>query len=400
MEGIMEQKISQRRYDLDWLRVVAILAIFIFHNGRFFDTGGWHVKNPVTYPGMDYLTGFLGSWIMPIIFIISGASLFFGLGKGGFGRFLKDKVLRLLVPLAVGAFTHVSLQVYLERQTQGGFSGSYFQFLPHYFEGLYAFGGNFAWMGLHLWYLEILFLFSLIFYPLLRWLKNGSGQRLLNGLGSLLAKPGAVALLAVPGTLLYATLDPRGFEGMRDFGGWPLLVYVFYFLAGFQIIAHAGLQDSIKRQRWFTLAAAAVTSVATIALNITAGEAPYGSLNYTLTEASYSLMSWSILLAFLGFAFQHLNLRSPFLQYANEAVLPFYIMHQTVILGLGYFVVQTDLPAWLKYGITSVCSLIVILGLYELLVRRWNVLRVLFGMKPQVRPAVERARTVVGSKAV
>ncbi len=394
----MEQKISQRRYDLDWLRVIAILAVFLFHNGRFFDTGGWHVKNPVTYPGMDYFTGFLGSWIMPIIFLISGASLFYGLGKGGFGKFLKDKVLRLLVPLAVGAFTHASLMVYLERHTQGGFSGSYFQFLPHYFEGFYAFGGNFAWMGLHLWYLEVLFLFSLIFYPLLRWLKNGSGQRLLNGLGSLLAKPGAVALLAVPGTLLYATLNPRGYAGMRDFGGWPLPVYVFYFLAGFQIIAHAGLQNRIKQQRWLSLAAVGITSVATIALNI-GGDAPFGSLAYTLTEASYSLMSWSILFTLLGFGFQHLTFSNPFLKYANEAVLPFYIMHQTVILGLGYFVVQTGLPAWLKYGITSVCSFIVIMGLYELLVRRWNVLRVLFGMKPVARPAAVKTPQMVDNRA-
>lgn len=396
----MERKSSLRRYDLDWLRVIAILAVFFFHNGRFFDTGGWHVKNPITYSGMDYFTGFLGSWIMPIIFIISGASLFYGLGKGGFGKFLKDKVLRLLVPLAVGAFTHVSLMVYLERHTQGGFRGSYFQFLPHYFEGFYAFGGNFAWMGLHLWYLEILFLFSLIFYPLLRWLKIGSGQRVLNGLGNLLARPGAVALLAVPGTILYATLSPRGYAGLRDFGGWPLPVYAFYLLAGFQIIAHAGLQDSIKRQRWFALAAALITLVSTIAANITGGaDAPFGSLPNMLAQASYSLLSWSILLPLLGFGFQHLTFSNPFLKYANEAVLPFYIMHQTVIIGLGYFVVQTDLPAWLKYGITSICSFIVIMGLYELLVRRWNVLRVLFGMKPLAKTAAVKALQTANNRA-
>jgi hypothetical protein len=121
---------------------------------------------------------------------------------------------------------------------------------------------------------------------------------------------------------------------------------------------------------------------------------------YTLTETSYSLMSWSILLTLLGFAFQHLTFSNPFLKYANEALLPFYILHQTVILGLGYFVVQTDLPAWLKYGITSLSSFIVIVGLYELLVRRWNVLRVLFGMKPAARLAVERPQAMVGHKAV
>jgi peptidoglycan/LPS O-acetylase OafA/YrhL len=40
---------TQRRYDLDWLRVFAILAVFFYHSARFFDLGGWHIKNAVTY---------------------------------------------------------------------------------------------------------------------------------------------------------------------------------------------------------------------------------------------------------------------------------------------------------------------------------------------------------------
>ena len=91
---------SQRRYDLDWLRVLVILVVFVFHTGRFFDTMDWHVKNPARYAVMDLWTGFLASWMMPIIFVISGASLFYALGKhlsgkfGGAIPFIKDKVLR------------------------------------------------------------------------------------------------------------------------------------------------------------------------------------------------------------------------------------------------------------------------------------------------------------------
>jgi hypothetical protein len=60
--------------------------------------------------------------MMPLMFVISGASLFYALGKGGFGKFLTDKVLRLLVPLFVGALTHLSLQSYLWDKTHGLFS--------------------------------------------------------------------------------------------------------------------------------------------------------------------------------------------------------------------------------------------------------------------------------------
>jgi peptidoglycan/LPS O-acetylase OafA/YrhL len=36
---------KERRYDIDWLRVIAMLAIFFYHCARFFGTEGWHLKN-------------------------------------------------------------------------------------------------------------------------------------------------------------------------------------------------------------------------------------------------------------------------------------------------------------------------------------------------------------------
>ena len=153
----MDTKNTQRRHDLDWLRVLSILTVFIYHSTRFFNLENWHVKNSVTYFWVEVWNAFATNWMMPLIFVISGASIFYALGKGGFGKFLKDKVLRLLVPLLVGAFTHASLQVYLDRLTHGQFSGSYFEFLPLYFHGVYDDGdptaGNFAFHGMHLWYL-------------------------------------------------------------------------------------------------------------------------------------------------------------------------------------------------------------------------------------------------------
>jgi peptidoglycan/LPS O-acetylase OafA/YrhL len=53
----MESKLSPRRYDLDWLRVLAIVMVFVAHCGRFFDAEDWHVKNAVTYPALDMVAG-------------------------------------------------------------------------------------------------------------------------------------------------------------------------------------------------------------------------------------------------------------------------------------------------------------------------------------------------------
>ncbi len=100
----MTIQVSQttRRHDLDWLRVITIITVFIFHTGRFFDEGGWHVKNLIQTEGFQDLTDLLVIWIMPIMFVISGAAIHYGFKKEQIGKFLKDKVLRLLVPTGRG----------------------------------------------------------------------------------------------------------------------------------------------------------------------------------------------------------------------------------------------------------------------------------------------------------
>lgn len=367
---------TQRRYDLDWLRVLAILVVFIYHSFRFFNLGDWPIKNATTYAGVSLGLRFTESWMMPLIFLVSGASVFFAIGKGGPGRFVKDKVLRLLVPLLVGAFSHASLQVYLERLTHGQFHGSYWQFLPHYFDGLYMEGGsgNFAWMGIHLWYLLVLFVFSLLLWPLLYWLKGGGlhrqahrGARALHRLGDLLAWPGAVYLLALPTIALENALD-SGAAG-PEWGGWSMPQYLWFFVAGFVLISHPRLLQRICQLRWVSLALGAALVGVSLAFS---GE----------IDAHADLGSWCWTLAILGFGFKHLNYSTPFVRYANEAVLPFYVLHQTVLLSVGYFVVQWAVPDVLKYVLIAPTSFIIIVGLYDSLVRRNNLLRILFGMKP------------------
>jgi hypothetical protein len=92
-----------------------------------------------------------------------------------------------------------------------------------------------------------------------------------------------------------------------------------------------------------------------------------------------------LILTILGFGMKHLTFSTPFLKYANEAVLPFYVLHQTVLLGMGYFIVQWQIPDLAKFLFIASSSFGIIMGLYEYLIRRVNILRILFGMKPQTR---------------
>ena len=241
-----------RRYDLDWLRMLAILAVFLYHSARFFDLEDWNVKNATTYFGVEVVKMFVALWGMPLIFVISGASTFYALRPHGAGKFVKDRALRLLVPLIAGIFTHVMVQVYVERVSHGQFSGTFFEFIPHYFNGLYGFGGNLAWMGLRLWYLEILFVFSVLLLPLFQWLKHGAGRRVLRGLAEFSAKPLAVYVLALPIIVLLSAIDPDSFIGLLEIGNWRLVIYIVFFGYGFVLTAHEDVSQMIKRQRWLS----------------------------------------------------------------------------------------------------------------------------------------------------
>ena len=165
-----------RLYYLDWLRVLAFTAVFFYHCGRFFNAGEWHIKNSTNSTVLDSVMSFFELWGMPLIFLISGASIYLALRPHGAVRFLRERVLRLLVPLVFGILILSPPQVYLERLTHGQFEGSFLEYLPIYFRDWNSWNGEFDWAGVHLWYLAYLFLFTLVLLPFFAALKTSNGQ--------------------------------------------------------------------------------------------------------------------------------------------------------------------------------------------------------------------------------
>jgi glucan biosynthesis protein C len=381
---------SVRLHYLDWLRLLAILTIFFYHTMRFFNSEPWLVKNPSTYFLMDVLETIVANWIMALIFAISGASLFYALGKGGAGKFVKDKFLRLMVPfVTMGIVVFGVWQIYLDRLSHGEFSGTFFAFILQYFQP-----GNIAWSGVHLWYLEMLFIFCLVFLPLFLWLKRGSGQRLLARLGELLASPGAIYLLVLPTILCLILTRSDSFLGETKWGGGSILSHATFLLSGFLIVSHEGLPRNIQRFRWLSVGLVVILMAAIFGLLTTIGEPAPGTLLSALGRALWGLWAWCWVLAILGFGMKHLDFKKPILSYANEAVLPFYILHHPVLLSIGFLVVQSAVPAGVKFVVIDVTSFAIIMVLYEFVVRRIKVIRILFGMKARPRIAAPHPQEV------
>jgi hypothetical protein len=373
----------ERRYDVDWLRFFTICAVFLFHCARFFDDGYWHVKNAQSDFGMTVFVSVLVQWIMPIFFILSGLASYYGLAeKQGGGVFLRDRFKRLMIPLIFAVFTMIPLQVYFERVSHHQFTGTYLNFYPHYFDGLYGFGGNFAWMGLHLWYLLFLFLFTLLTLPLLIFLKKSYGQKVIGVVADFLEKPGAIFLLFLFTTVSDFGLMPDSPLGFRDMGGWNLLSYLMIYIIGYILAGDIRLKETIQRNRRAALAIGLATYALLYYWLVELGAPPADYIgSYFIFTAVRCLNSWSLIIAILGYGSKYMDFNNRFLKYATQLILPFYILHQTVIISIGFFVVQWDMSITLKYIMISTSSLIVIMVLYELLIKRFDILRFLFGLK-------------------
>jgi glucan biosynthesis protein C len=396
--GTRKKRMTERRYDIDWLRVLAMLAVFVFHCARFFDTEGWHLKNGDQSFVLFILTrGLMWPWLMEIFFLLSGVGVWYLLRTRSAGAFVLDRAKRLLVPLfTVGLFILMPPQFYFEQITNEGYTGGFWRSLPAYF-GDWGLPRLSAWpttlfnlpFGGHLWFLKFLFLISLATLPLLVFLKSPRGLRCIDVLARWCSRRCGVFLFVIP-LALTLLIFRRVFPVER---GWAEFIwYAIYFLIGYLIPADKRFAEAFKRNGWLGLALWIVgffggvgTLVLVLGYNTSPGAEPF-SLQYVLFQVIWSIASWGSIVFLLSLGGRYLNFNNRVLAYANEAVLPFYVFHQTVILIVGYFIIRLNMGILPKFLIIAVLSFAAIMALYEYAVRPSALMRFLFGMRAQ-RPS-------------
>ena len=390
----MNTNTSDRKFELDWIRVMAILVVFVYHSTRFFSLSNWHVKNTNTYVWVEIWINFANLWMMPLFFIISGASLFFALSKTrGWKKFYNNKFSRLMVPVLFATITHSALQIYLERLNHGQFSGSFLSFLPGYFSGLYleiGGAGNFAFHGMHLWYLLFLFFYSLLCYPLFTWL-TGNGHQTLNRITNMFVLPGLIYLLFPIPLLILKLIIPHSVLSVGN-GGWGFLYYLWFLIAGFLIASSDKLAWQIRDNRGISLLLASILTILYLYQCFSPSIIMFpGQISPWIHSSLRFVCAWSWLFSILGFGMRHLSFDRPILGQLNEGVLPFYILHQTVLLWVGYYIMSMEIHDGLKWVIITIVSFSLIICLYMLIIRKIDLIRFLFGMKTS-HPFFQRLR--------
>ena len=250
-----------------------------------------------------------------------------------------------------------------------------------------------------------LFIFTLLLLPLFVNLGQ-SGKSLLARASRWFEKPLPLLLLFLPVATASALMEASGLGFLRMTGGWDFLSYLFFFIAGYLVFANPGTLETVRTHGLSFLAAAVVLtwlyvdSHFGITLNLD-GVTRHDLLNNgaliptplwvrTALMALRGLIGWCWIIGILGLARRVLNFDNRFLARAGEAVLPFYILHHTVMYIVGHQVIQWNLGVGWKWTAIALVSLAVTLALYEFLIRRVGALRFLFGMKPL--PKAERTQ--------
>ena len=385
---------KERRYDIDWLRAVVMMSVFFFHCARFFGGGKWHLNNDKESIVAHLFVGWLDMWFMPIFFLVSGIASWFALKSGNNKQFILGRIKRILIPLyTVGLFILLPPQFYFEILSNAGFTGTFWDSMPLYFNKV----GHFfidrpsgvlplPFSG-HLWFLQYLFLISLISLPLIRFLESERGLRFIGKLAKLCVKPFGIFICLIP--VLFIRIGLRGFF-FGHYNWADFFEFMVYFVIGFIFTADKRFAQSIKKYGWLGLILGLACFgcegffIFGLGYHYLGGES--FSLTYVLFETVMSIGRWSWIVFVLSLAAKYLNFKNKVLAYSNEAVLPFYIFHQTIILGVGWFVIKFNMGILPKYLIIVVVSFALIMAVYEGLVRRFNPMRFLFGMRPKKKP--------------
>ncbi len=355
-----------------------MFLLVFYHSGRLFDEPGWHLKNAVGNFGIQVFNRVIDLWQMPMFFLVAGAAVWFSMGSRGAGAFAKERVLRLLVPLIFGMLVLVPPQVYLERIYDGDFTSSFWAWYPHTFQGAYSTGnaasGNLSWH--HLWFLAYLFVFSMLLIPVFRYFRREDKRAVIDKIGGFFSKTGTILLPAIPLIIIDLLLrDKYGSGNQNLYNDWAnFLFYILVFFYGFIIVSNNKITEAIKRQTWMILAILAVCIFFIVMID----NEVFGARG--LLNIFWPLGTWLALLFWLGLTMRFINFNNGLLRYANDAVLPVYILHQTMIITIGYFVIQWNWPVVAKYPFIVITVFISCLVIYEI-VRRINVTRFLFGIK-------------------
>ncbi|WP_138433972.1 acyltransferase family protein [Winogradskyella algicola] len=367
----------ERRYDTDWLRVIAIALLLIYHIAIVFQPWamliGFIRSEEISTEIWAPMT-MLNVWRIPILFYVSGMGVYFALRKRNNIELLIERTKRILLPFLFGfvAITPLHMFVFQDYYNLG------LSYYPH--------------MG-HLWFLANIFIYVLIGLPVFYAIKKGVFSKQISFLSRLFSNPLGLLSVNVFFVAEVLILQPKPFEMYAEtWHGFTIGLLAFFF--GFLFMSTGKVfWNTVKQWKWAFLGLAAI--LYTLRFVFVATEGPLNEVPLYLI----SIESNSWIFSIFGFCYQYLNKPSKALSYLSKAAYPVYIIHMVVLYLAAKFILPLHLPAIIAFILITIITFIGCYVLYEFVIRRISILRPLFGLKWKAHTKRKDKVKVTTSKA-
>lgn len=386
--------------------LLAILGVFLFHSVHpFDDLADWHIKNAEKSLLATFFIGFFNLWGMPFFFLMAGVTSWFSLRGRTAGRYINERVTRLLIPFIISAILLTPIQAYFELTHKGWWQeGSIIEFIlstearTYYYTVYHSLTLSpeiFGDVGYHLWFVGLLFVFALIALPVFTWLNQDSGKRFVDTIARLAKWRGSLLVFVIPLILTRFILQPF----FPEYSGWSDFFFLLvFFISGYILVIDERFVQAISRDKLLYLILGIICTL--FFFSVAAGVlvedwmVSPGTPLFYLSWALHGINSWCWTMVILYVGMRFLDNTNKWLQYGREARYPFFIVHQPVIIFIAFYAVQWEVNLLIKLLVVVIGSFALTLGIYELLVRRINPVRTLFGLKPSRRKEVKAKNTL------
>jgi surface polysaccharide O-acyltransferase-like enzyme len=423
-EPVAQSGNPKRRHELDLLRGLVVLGLIPFHAATYFISGSWAPLHYSPNPVVRMLVYFSSLVAMPLMFFIAGIGVHYSLRKRTAWGFVRNRVQRLFIPLALGHLVLLPIIQFYVFRFSPLYNETFAQFYPTFFDvslkpGFPPFLDGARYAVHHLWFIKDLLAYTLVLLPLFLWLRSKSGQRVVEWLAVVFARPWTIFLPALPLAAIEAALGTHG--------DWNRFSYMVFIVYGYLLAADPRFGEALRRVwktglllgvlLFSTVGVAAITHFTQAGIDF---QTDPGLLS-VLIRVLKGIVGWSLMIGFMGLgesigwqgkkekgANQQVQEaagtdRSPTILertagYLSRATLPIYTVHLVFVVATGFYVGHWTSSVAIRFLVITIVSMLGTLAVYDI-VRRTRFTRFLFGMSTRgagIFPTADEQRGVGG----
>ncbi len=377
---------TERLYFLDWVRILAFFLLIAYHVGMYYVSWDWHVKSAHANDALEPLMMLSSPWRLSLLFLVSGVASGYMATRMRAARFLRQRSVRLLVPLLFGMLVIVPPQPYFEVIEKLAYQGSYLDFMRLYFNGYNGFCRDGECLDLptwnHLWFVAYLWAYTVVLAALMA-LAGERWQRLAQRCAACLQGWRLIVLPALALGLIRAAMLPHFETTHALVDDWYNHAnYGALFILGALLSFTPHVWPRFNAMRWPALGIALAcwgAMVVYYALPEAMIMHPDVAYWFTFMRGVYALCAWCAIVAACGFAHRHLNRDHRARAWLTEAVFPVYIVHQSLIVAMAHLMKPAQLQPAVEALMLALLTVTISYGVFAV-VRRVALLRPLFGL--------------------